>query len=717
MRTKLLWTVLFLMMFCFLGLAASAEEAQDITAQCTLTHRGRKMGALYDRAYTSYWNSNEMRNPALEIETPEGTQAEYLYICFGDIPLSWAVEEEVDGEWRTLVEGSNDYAHAFVELGGQSHFRLIETSGRTVQLKINELFVFTAGDVPGWVQRWEPTCEKADMLLLVAHPSDEAVFFGGAIPTYAGERNLDVVVACMSFSNSTRRSELLNSLWSLGVRNYPVIGTFYDVYTGGLDEAYSRWKKDDVQAFVMELIRKYKPEVVLTHDINGEDGHGAHKLCADVARYCVENAENPAVLSKSSAQYGTWQVKKLYLHLYEENPITMDWRVPLEAFGGKTGLELAQEAYALHVTQQTTGAEVTDEGETSNARFGLAYTSVGSDVLGGDFMENIPGKGPAANPTPEPEPTPVPTPEPTRDPSQKVHADVQWPAQLAVPALDAAGYPLEGEHVYQSDEEGVWFYASPTLVVRVDRIFDEEAVLTWYEAHIFCDTQKERLGAILYNEEEPLKKQVMPREVARKRQVVFGMNTDYYTYRVGRGTTTGMVIRGRQVFFDRVPEANRAQFPNLDTLALYPDGNWGVYHSDELTAQQYLEAGAIDVFSFGPYLVRDGEINPFIAEMSNGKTEQPRCAIGIIEPGHYYAMLAEGRIRNVSVGIGIPFLAQHMYEKGCVQAFNLDGGRTGVMTFMGEQITRISKYEGSTNPRPTTELIGIGQSDLIDPEG
>ena len=40
---------------------------------------------------------------------------------------------------------------------------------------------------------------------------------------------------------------------------------------------------------------------------------------------------------------------------------------------------------------------------------------------------------------------------------------------MAQPALDAYGYPLSGEHVYEDDDAGVWFYASPTLVVRIDR--------------------------------------------------------------------------------------------------------------------------------------------------------------------------------------------------------------------------------------------------------
>ena len=87
--------------------------------------------------------------------------AQYLYICFADMPDSWAIEEKTDGKWQTVAEGSRDYDHALVELGGKSHFRLVEDSGVTTRLKINEVFVFGEGELPDWVQRWEPTPEKA----------------------------------------------------------------------------------------------------------------------------------------------------------------------------------------------------------------------------------------------------------------------------------------------------------------------------------------------------------------------------------------------------------------------------------------------------------------------------------------------------------------------------------------------------------------------------
>lgn len=727
--TSMMLSVL-LIISCFAF--AQAETAQDITEQFSITSGGRITTALYDRKYTSFFSSREQRNPFIEFTAQEGAEAEYLYICFGDMPRAWAIEEEVDGEWKTLIEGSKEYYHVLLELNGKTHFRLIDTAGNQTKFKINEIFVFSEGELPQWVQRWEPTHEKADMLLLVAHPDDELIFFGGTIPTYAVERDLNVVVAYMTYSNTTRRSELLNGLWSMGVRSYPVIcEEFYDGYSSSLKVGYQKWNKNKVMAHVTELIRKYKPEVMLSHDVEGEYGHGAHRVCADAAQYCVANAGNPEFETASAELYGTWEVKKLYLHLAKDNAIRMDWNVPLSKLNGRTGLELAQAAYELHVTQENTDFVVTDEGETSCAEFGLVYTSVGEDVQKNDFMENIPSydlsnygvvgfdlSDPDA--TPPPTPTPVPTPEPTPTPTPtpqpiKNAAGVEWPQEGQI--KDDKGFLLSGEYVYENADEGIWFYASPTLVVRIDRKFDPEAVNTWYEAQIFCDLAQERVGAILYNPEKPTKKHVQASVIAREKQVVFGMNTDYYTYRLGRKTITGMVIRDGKVFYDRVPKANRSQFPNLDTLAMYENGVWEVYHSDELTAEEYLEKGAVDVFSFGPYLVRDGELNPFVDASKNGKTPQPRCAIGMIEPGHYYAVLAEGRIRNEATGVSVPWLAEHMLSKGCETAFNLDGGQTAVMTFMGKQITRIGKYDGGkTSARATTEIIGVGHSDLIDPE-
>ena len=380
---------LLLALALLLPACASAQEAKELTADCVITSGHVRTTAAHDNDYTTAWRSERVRRPYLEFRLPEGETAGWLYVCFAEMPQSWAVEEKIDGKWQVVADGSADYIHALVELNGQNCFRIVENSGITTRLKLNEVFVFGAGDLPDWVQRWQPTAEKADLLVLATHPDDELIFFGGAIPTYAVERQKNVVVAYMSYANAARRSELLNGLWHMGVRNYPVIGTFGDSYSTNMAEMYDRWGKEKVRKYVMGLIRQYKPDVMVTHDRGGEYGHGAHKVTSDASVYCVENAADASVLPALAEEYGTWTVQKLYLHMGDENVIHMDWNVPLARMGGRTGEQLAQEAFLLHVTQQKTSYVVTDEGKTGNAQFSLVYTTVGPDSVGGDFFENV----------------------------------------------------------------------------------------------------------------------------------------------------------------------------------------------------------------------------------------------------------------------------------------------------------------------------------------
>jgi len=83
-------------------------------------------------------------------------------------------------------------------------------------------------------------------------------------------------------------------------------------------------------------------------------------------------------------------VKKLYLHLYKENEIVMDWRKPLDFFDGKTAFDMAEAGFKCHKSQQSNGMTVEDTGRYANNLFGLYYTAVGNDVLKNDLFENIP---------------------------------------------------------------------------------------------------------------------------------------------------------------------------------------------------------------------------------------------------------------------------------------------------------------------------------------
>lgn len=386
---------------------ASAAEAPDLTGECTFRLCSTKWreSLMTDRKYTSYWESNKMRQPWITLTCEKPIYG--LYLCFRQLPESFEIQVQTvpsEGEepsWVPLQQGETRFHHSFYALEGVYALRIASTQQSAHKLSFNELFAFGEGEIPAWVQRWEPTEEKADILFFSAHPDDELIFLGGAIPTYAAERKKRVVVAYLSYSNTTRRSEALNGLWAMGLRHYPEFGGFRDAYSKNAKDAYQKLGKKKVLAWVTEMYRRHQPEVVVTHDLNGEYGHGQHKMMADAAIQAYSLAADPAEYAESAARYGVWQAKKLYVHLYgeESQQTRFDWTVPLESLGGKTGLEAASEAYALHVTQA--GAEVKinrkwhklSVEETGaaydNTAFGLYASQVGPDETHTDFLEHI----------------------------------------------------------------------------------------------------------------------------------------------------------------------------------------------------------------------------------------------------------------------------------------------------------------------------------------
>jgi LmbE family N-acetylglucosaminyl deacetylase len=288
--------------------------------------------------------------------------------------------------------------------------------------------------------------ERADLLALPTHADDEHLFFGGILPTYAGERGLAVQVAYMTnhWGERYRPHELLNGLWTVGVTAYPLIGPFADLYVTkeSLSAAEQTYGREAVLEFQVELLRRFKPKVVVGHDLAGEYGHGAHMLNAATLVDALALSGDETAYPDSAERWGLWETPKAYLHLYAENGIVMDWNLPLERFDGKTAYEMAVEGFARH-RSQTEYFSVRQDGSWQDCRkFGLVHSLVGPDAAMNDLFENI-----DLSPEPEPEPTPVPVPLeplPPQDASRAPEASPQEQADdtdrsLPVVALVVAG--------------------------------------------------------------------------------------------------------------------------------------------------------------------------------------------------------------------------------------------------------------------------------------
>lgn len=274
--------------------------------------------------------------------------------------------------------------------------------------QLSEMQVFTAGQVPDNIQKWKPSAEgKTDLLLFSTHGDDDQLFFAGILPYYAGELGYQVQVVYMTDHHNNqpfRIHEMLNGLWAVGVDVYPVLASFNDFFTeeGNIELAYRTYKalgydRDTLMDFVVTQIRRFRPQVVVTHDFQGEYGHAQHLVCADLVAEAVTISGDGESFPESAEQYGLWDPPKTYFHLYEENPIVLDLDQPLERFGGMTAYEVTRDlGYACHESQYkdfewyyrgfATAAEVA---KYNPCYYGLYRSTVGEDQNKNDFFENV----------------------------------------------------------------------------------------------------------------------------------------------------------------------------------------------------------------------------------------------------------------------------------------------------------------------------------------
>lgn len=292
---------------------------------------------------------------------------------------------------QKIDAGEEDFIHKYIRLEqAVSSFTLSLPKHGSV----TDIYAFTEGQPPEWVQIWQPPCDRADLMLMPTHADDEYLWFGGTLPYYAGELGYEVqVVYLTNHNNATKRNhERLNSLWTVGVRHYPVISNFTDVRETKreMSDASRIFGYEKVMAFQVEVLRRFRPRVIVAHDYWGEYGHGAHKLNARTLLKALPLTDNPLKYPESANKYGTCKIQKCYLHLWKENQIEVSWSDKiLHKFGGKSALEAAAEGLKCNESQKT-GVKMKESGAFDCRIFGLAYTTVGDDTPGrNDFFENV----------------------------------------------------------------------------------------------------------------------------------------------------------------------------------------------------------------------------------------------------------------------------------------------------------------------------------------
>ena len=249
--------------------------------------------------------------------------------------------------------------------------------------------------------------------------------------------------------------------------------------------------------------------------------------------------------------------------------------------------------------------------------------------------------------------------------------------------IDDASELLNGQKTLWQPE--LHFYPGTTMQYYRD---DSILVLTWKEVYDErCCTMAEVMVAHgsqfrrrIAEDSYSSSVQLYASEMAKASNAVVASNADFYAFR-----TFGVTVYQRQLF--------RAEPGKLDTCFVTSTGDMLFAKAGELTSQEQIsryikENDVLFSLSFGPVLVDNGQLQYCEAyPIGEIDTQYSRAGLGMLGERHYLLMTVnhtDGRPRaNVNQ------FGQYMYEKGCIKAYNLDGGQTSEIVMNGEPVNYI----------------------------
>lgn len=184
-------------------------------------------------------------------------------------------------------------------------------------------------------------------------------------------------------------------------------------------------------------------------------------------------------------------------------------------------------------------------------------------------------------------------------------------------------------------------------------------------------------------------------DMAQDKNAVLAINGDYYGSR-----KSGWCLRNG-VLYRQSPSSSET-----DLLLIDHEGNFSILSDRGMTVEA--ANGLWQIFSFGPALVDDGQIAvDENDEVERAKVSNPRTAIGQIGSLHYALVVTDGRTEE-SAGLSLAQLAALMRDVGCHTAYNLDGGGSSTMVFMGEVLNKPTANGNAITEREVSDIVCIG---------
>ena len=184
--------------------------------------------------------------------------------------------------------------------------------------------------------------------------------------------------------------------------------------------------------------------------------------------------------------------------------------------------------------------------------------------------------------------------------------------------------------------------------------------------------------------------------LAARQNAILAINGDYYGSR-----ERGYVLRNGTLY-------RSSAAADQEDLVIFSDGSFDVIDEGSISADSLLQQGAMQVLSFGPALVADGEITVSQKdEVGKAMVSNPRTAIGVVAPLHYLFVVSDGRTSQ-SAGLSLYELAQLIQSLGTQTAYNLDGGGSSTLYFNGTVVNNPTTNGRRIQERSVSDIVYIG---------
>ena len=283
----------------------------------------------------------------------------------------------------------------------------------------------------------------------------------------------------------------------------------------------------------------------------------------------------------------------------------------------------------------------------------------------------------APTPTLTPTPTPTSTPEPTRIPRD---GDIS----INFPDYDTGS---DADYSYQSDE----------LRIAIKVVSDEKKHV-YYIADIWIQniySFRTQFGNSKYNSGPEEGEKLATRENA-----IFAVNGSY-----NLGLTLHAGVRYKNL------RSNKG-WNSGSVCIIYKDGSMKTFQlgQEKFDLDKEIENGAWHGWQFGPIIIRDYEKGPNIGSYGN-LGYRARNMLGYYEPGHYVIVTCDADTNtNTPLGMTADDMFELMKSLGVKDAFNLDGGNSAVMIFMGREVNNPGSAKNMSG-RKLKDMLLFGEYD------